>query len=414
MNNSKLTLLNQPSDYAFFIIALLLLFSLSIFKHYQNYTVFTHNEITPVEAMVQNIYEKDEYNVIKFSTDTFTAFTSVSKHKQLQQLDTVKLYLISKQVSFFEYLKGFYTSNIKLYKLEAIKEKRAFVMQHIHTQHNSSSMKELFGALFLALPISKELREVCANYGISHLIAISGFHLGLISLFLYALLYFPYGYVHQRFFPFRNRKLDIALITSVVLLSYLIFTDMVPSLLRAFVMFVLALIFLRSNIKLLSYMTLLLTLLLILSVFPEYLFSLALWFSVAGVFYIFLFMQYFSSLPKTVQFILFNAWIFLAMNPITHAFFGATSFLQLFSPFITVAFTLFYPLVALLHLIGQGDLLDGVLQWSFSIEPHAYMVMTPWWFLMLYVLVSFAAIKSRTLFMALNILMLGFNSWLFY
>lgn len=88
------------------------------------------------------------------------------------------------------------------------------------------------------------------------------------------------------------------IITIITLFCYLFLTNMVPSLLRAFIMFFLAFIFLRSNVKVLSFQTLLITFLIIVTIYPKYIFSISLWFSVTGVFYIFLYIKYFKNLPK--------------------------------------------------------------------------------------------------------------------
>ncbi|MDN5052808.1 ComEC/Rec2 family competence protein, partial [Aliarcobacter butzleri] len=71
-------------------------------------------------------------------------------------------------------------------------------------------------------------------YGIAHVVALSGFHLVVLSFVIYWILYFPYKFFQDRYFPYRNRKLDILLITIAILFYYLILTDIVPSLLRSF------------------------------------------------------------------------------------------------------------------------------------------------------------------------------------
>ena len=66
------------------------------------------------------------------------------------------------------------------------------IFDFIQNQHESSFGKELFLALFIAEPISKELREKVSMWGISHLIAISGYHLSflfLISYFIFSKIY---------------------------------------------------------------------------------------------------------------------------------------------------------------------------------------------------------------------------------
>jgi competence protein ComEC len=50
------------------------------------------------------------------------------------------------------------------------------------------------------------------------------------------------------------------------------------------------------------------------------------------------------------------------MIPISHYFFGNFNEHQLFSPFVSIIFTLFYPLEMFLHLIGEGGVLDEIIK----------------------------------------------------
>jgi competence protein ComEC len=154
--------------------------------------------------------------------------------------------------------------------------------------------------------------------------------------------------------------------------------------------------------------------LVILALFPKYIFSISLWFSVAGVFYIFLYLEYFKNLPKIAQFFLFNAWIYLAMNPITNFFFGTTSYLQLLSSALTLIFTFFYPFVAVLHLLGYGGVFDEYLLKMFQLTPYSSEVLTPWWFFVLYILFSLVSIKKKAVFIVLNGMLVGFTVYIFY
>ena len=257
------------------------------------------------------------------------------------------------------------------------------------------------------------MRDIFAKYGISHLIAISGFHLGVISLVLYFIFNLLYKPIHQKYFPYRNKRFDILIFISLILFSYLLFTNLVPSLLRAFMMFVFGIFLLRNNIKLLSFETLFIIVLIIITLFPKLLFSLSLWFSVAGVFYIFLFIQYFNNLNKYIQLIIFNFWIYLAINPVTHYFFGTTSLEQLYSPLLTLLFTIFYPLTAFLHIIGFGGLFDNILINFLDAQIDSSELFTPLWFFTIYLFFSFTAILYKYSFYLLNILFILFSSYLY-
>lgn len=283
----------------------------------------------------------------------------------------------------------------------------------IYSQHINDDISSLYSALFLAINVNEQIRQLCSNFGISHLVAISGFHLGVISFVLYFLISLLYSPIHQKYFPYRNKRFDLLIVISIILFSYLLFVDLVPSLLRSFVMFIFGLFLLRNNIKILSFETLLIIVLIIIALFPKLLFSISLWFSVAGVFYIYLFLHYFKNLNKYFQFILFNFWIYFAMNPIVHYFFGTTSLEQLYSPIITLIFTLFYPLAAALHILNIGNLLDSLLELLLSYEVQTKEVFTPLWLFISYIIISLFSIFSKKAFVVLNILFLLFGLYLF-
>ena len=257
------------------------------------------------------------------------------------------------------------------------------------------------------------MRDFFANLGISHLIAISGFHLAVLSFCLYFILHLLYAPIHQKYYPYRNKRFDILIVTACCLFAYVLLTGVVPSLFRAFIMFVLGFYFLRCNIKLLSFDTLFMTLLIILALFPSFIFSLSLWFSVIGVFYIFLFLHYFQNLPKVWMLLFFNVWIFASFNPIVHFFFANTSYEQLLSPLLTLLFTLFYPLELFIHFVGLGFLLDEYLVKLLAYKINSFELYTPLWFFLVYVIISLLSIIKKEAFITLNFLLIGFNIYLY-
>ncbi len=414
MEKSNIKLLATLNEWLIFLSFLSFILVLNLKHHYDNFQLFKQNELFQTSALVMNVYPKEEYFVLKLQTSTFEFYTSSSVVTPFKQFDEILITIVTSKTTFLEYLQGFYAPTINTYKTQHLDNIKTKLSDYISSQHEHKLFQELYNALFFAIPISKELRNICANFGISHLIAISGFHLGVIAFVVYWLSYFPYSYFHTRYFSYRNKKYDILLFTALLLLAYLLFTSLVPSLLRAFVMFSLGLFLLRNHISIFSFETLLVTVLLTLAFFPKYIFSISLWFSVAGVFYIFLFLEYFKHLPKIGQFFLFNAWIYLAMNPITNFFFGTTSYLQLSSSLLTLLFTFFYPVVAFLHLIGLGNLFDEYLLKMFELEAYSSEVLTPFWFFCMYVLFSLLAVKKKAFFIGLNILLVGFTCYIFY
>ena len=386
---------------------------INILLEYSKYLEFIDEEVFETKVGVLNIYQKDDFDILKLKTSNFEFFTSIPKNQEIKKFDLLNILIVSRNIDFIDYLKGFYTKTIyfdELQKKQTFKDK---IIKNIENIHQDEKIIELFNALFLAVPVSKELRDVITAYGIAHVVALSGFHLVVLSFVIYWILYFPYKFFQDRYFPYRNRKLDILLITIAILFYYLILTDIVPSLLRSFVMFCLGIYLLRSNIKILSYMTLFYTFLIVITFYPKYIFSIGFWFSIFAVFYIYLFIQYFKNYNKWLLFIFFNIWMFLIFNPIVHYYFPQTSYEQFYSIPITIFFNFFYPAEIFAHIFGFSNYFDKYLKIFIEYKIYVYEVFTPLYFYILYLLVSFLSIWSKKAFIMLNILMIGFNSYLY-
>ncbi|WP_151951946.1 ComEC/Rec2 family competence protein [Aliarcobacter butzleri] len=386
---------------------------INILLEYGKYLEFIDEEVFETKVEVLNIYEKDDFDILKLKSSNFEFFTNMPKNEEIKRFDLLNILIVSRNIDFIDYLKGFYTKTIyfdELQKEQTFKDK---IIKNIENNHQDEKIIELFNALFLAVPVSKELRDVITAYGIAHVVALSGFHLVVLSFVIYWLLYFPYKFFQDRYFPYRNRKLDILLITTAILFYYLILTDIVPSLLRAFVMFCLGIYLLRSNIKILSYMTLFYTFLIVIAFYPKYIFSIGFWFSIFAVFYIYLFIQYFKNYNKCLLFIFFNIWMFLIFNPIVHYYFPQTSYEQFYSIPITIFFNFFYPAEIFAHIFGFSNYFDEYLKIFIEHKIYVYEVFTPLYFYILYLFVSFLSIWSKKAFILLNLLMIGFNIYLF-
>ncbi|MBP7225360.1 MAG: ComEC/Rec2 family competence protein [Aliarcobacter sp.] len=401
----------KPQHKLLLVLIIILLINISI--EYSKYQELIDDEVYETKVKVLNIYPKKDYNILRLSASNFDFFTNIDKSESVEKLDILNILILSKNISFLDYLKGFYAKSIIFKKIEKQSGFKDEIIKKIDSNHEDNITKELFQALFLAIPISKELRDICTNYGISHLIALSGFHLGVLSFVIYWIFYFPYTYLHKKYFLYRNKKYDLLLVSISFLFFYLILTNVVPSLLRAFVMFVFAIFLLRYNIKLFSYTTLFIVFLIVISLFPKYFFSLGFWFSIIAVFYIFLFLQYFSKLNKYLQIVLFNLWMFLIFNPIVHFYFPQTSYEQFLSPLITILFTFFYPFEIFAHIFDFAIYFDGFIKKFLYWDMYVYNVETPFYFFIVYLMFSLASIFYKKAFWVLNILMIIFNLYLY-
>ena len=404
-------IISKPQHKLLLVLITILLINISI--EYSKYQELIDDEVYETKVKVLNIYPKKDYNILRLSASNFDFFTNIDKSESVEKLDILNILILSKNISFLDYLKGFYAKSIIFKKIEKQSGFKDEIIKKIDSNHEDNITKELFQALFLAIPISKELRDICTNYGISHLIALSGFHLGVLSFVIYWIFYFPYTYLHKKYFLYRNKKYDLLLISISFLFFYLILTNVVPSLLRAFVMFVFAIFLLRYNIKLFSYTTLFIVFLIVISLFPKYFFSLGFWFSIIAVFYIFLFLQYFSKLNKYLQIVLFNLWMFLIFNPIVHFYFPQTSYEQFLSPLITILFTFFYPFEIFAHIFDFAIYFDGFIKKFLYWDMYVYNVETPFYFFIVYLMFSLASIFYKKAFWVLNILMIIFNLYLY-
>ncbi len=396
-----------------FILLLIIIFFINLSIEYNKYLDLTYEEIYETKAEVINIYEKPTYKILRLKADDFEFFTNIANEDNIKKNDLIKILFISKDISFFDYLKGFYTKTINYTFLEKEETFKNKIIEKIESNHKEPLIKELFLAMFLATSISIELRDICTNYAITHLIALSGFHLVVISFLIYWIFYFPYSFFHTKFFPYRNKKFDLLLISVLFLFYYLILTNIVPSLLRAFVMFVLGIFLLRSNIKIISFETLFFAGLISLCLFPSFIFSIGFWFSILAVLYIFLFLKYFKKLNKYFQIVFFNFWMFLVFNPIVHYFFPQTAYEQFISIILSIVFAPFFIFEIFAHIFDFAIYFDSFVSDFLAYKITSFEVKTPFYFFIIYLSVSFASIFYKKAFLILNILMILFNLYLY-
>jgi competence protein ComEC len=165
------------------------------------------------------------------------------------------------------------------------------------------------------------------------------------------------------------------------------------------------------GIELLSFTFLAVCVVMLAALFPALIFSIGFWLSVSGVFFIYLFLAWTQEWPKWAVFVTLNLWVYLAMLPVVHLFFGTFTLYQGISPLLTVLFTLFYPIAMLLHALGFGGMTDGMvmrlLQWPPA--DAAADVSTPLWFLAPFLLLAFAAVRwRRALYVQAGLMLLLF------
>ncbi len=409
----KIVLFETKKERFIFLLLFFILFCLNLSFKFAEYNNLTKSPYVKMSAEVLAIYPKitkrgKKYNLLKLKTTNGIKFFGISWKRVDKDLlsKKVSLKLKTKNITFFTYLKGFFAPVYGLKVIDAPKREKEKLLELIKNQHKSPLLKELFGALFLGGSVSKDLRKRVQNVGISHLIAISGFHLSVLLGLFYLMLTPVYRFFQDKFFPYRSLKLDLMIASIFLLLGYLYLVGFLPSLVRAFTMVLIGYFLYIRHIKILSFETLFVTIVILLALFPALLFSMSFWFSVAGVFYIFLFLHHFSFLKKWQIFIFINFWVFFMMLPVVHLIFYQFTPYQLLSPFITIGFILFYPIELFLHLINEGYMLDPYVLKLLSLEVKTTFAKTPFWFSVLFLFVSLVSIYKK-LFLYFLILLDG-------
>ncbi len=402
----RLDLFEERRDYLEFAVFILAILLVSLSLEFYHYTQLKKHKTAIIKAHILNEYtkttSKKSYKVIKLQSEhgaTFYTTASVRFHSVKNSDAVIKIW--TSKLNFPSYLKGFYTKGwfLKTTKHHSIRDELAKKLQ---TLHKEADIARIYAALYLAKPLTYELYKRFSALGISHLFAISGFHLGILSSVILFLLYWLYKLPHKRYFPYRNIQRDIFIAAAIVLFGYVYFLGSPPSLVRAYAMLIVGFILYDRGFEVVSIQTLFVTAVLLIALFPRLFFSLGFWLSVAGVYYILLFLIHFKDLPIWKQFLLIPIWVYLAMLPLSLYIFNSFSLWHPVSILFSILFTLFYPLSLVLHLIGFGDLLDPLLSWIVHTPLKVYKVTLPPWFIIPYALLSLAALKDKKLFYSLG------------
>jgi competence protein ComEC len=397
----RLDLFDNRKEIAFFGLFIAFIFAINLFFKYQTYQNLTSSKFNNTKATILNQYQKvskkgKPYYVLRLKSDDGYKFITTN-YEDIRDLKnrSVRVGIITDKISFLDFLKGFYAPTFDIELLEYQDSIREKVATFIKEQHKDKLMGELFSALFLATPISKDLREKISIFGVSHLVAISGYHLGFLYGVLMVVLAFFYKFFQDRYFPYRNRVFDLSIIIISLLFLYAYFLDFTPSILRSFTMMAFGFLLYVRHIKIFSFEVLAVVVLFLIALDPSLCFSVGFWFSVSGIYYIYLFIHHFSDLNRWLILVLINIWVFTLMAPIVHYIFANFSFWQLLSPVLSLAFAIFYPVELLLHIAGVGGIFDGLLLKMFEIDVDFIEIKTPLWFLISYIVLSLLAIFNR-------------------
>jgi competence protein ComEC len=401
------------------ILFLLALLSIRLSFIYSEYQIFIAKPFYFTYVDVLQQYKKEKkakrYTILRVHSSELDLdfFTKTYKHENL--LDKkVRLKLFpNKDMSFWDYLGTSFISS----KVNRVMDKpdsfKSSILGMIESQHQEPMIASFYQAIFLATPLQKRLREQISKLGISHLIALSGLHLAILWGVLFFLLRPLYRIFQQHYFPYRFDLIDVGFLVLIILGWFVWFVDSPASLLRSYSMMVVGWIILVLGVELISFSFLAMIVMLLLLLFPKMLLSLAFWFSVLGVFYIFLIIQRFSEVNRFWMMLIISFGIFVLMSPIIHIVFPMTTTLQLYSPLLSLGFSLFYPVSIFFHLIGVGGVFDGWLLELFMLDSEVLNREIDMVVGVGYLLLSIGAIYFRKLFYLLFLVAFSFMGWMF-
>lgn len=270
-----------------------------------------------------------------------TGKTEVPKPNTNFFLFNYKNYLLSKNIKI----------TFKAEKIEIIKNNKQFkykIINKLNKKINNYKSKKYMQSLILGNNIiDEEIKESYQKNGISHLLAISGMHILILSGTLLFIL---------------NKILKNQNISYIVIILFLIIymsiTNFTPSIVRAILMFIVMTIKKQLNLKIESKMVLILIFCVFLLINPNYIYNLGFLLSFITSFYIMLFNKITKQYnTKSQKSFVISLIAFLASSPIIiNNFFS----LNLLSPLINLVLAplisdLIYPLSLISLVIKPAD-----------------------------------------------------------
>ncbi|WP_165524305.1 ComEC/Rec2 family competence protein [Helicobacter pylori] len=409
-------LLATPKEYLWCGVFLSLLLAINLYLEYLNYQKFDFSKPTSLNAQILLQYPKTKdqktYFVLKLQSKNMIFYTTIKEPLKDLQYRHAQFFGRIKSCSFLESLKScfFQTYSFSLTRKQDFK---SHLRHSIDNAHSNALVGNLYRALFIGDSLNKDLRDRANALGINHLLAISGFHLGILSMSVYFLFSLFYTPLQKRYFPYRNAFYDIGVLVWVFLLGYLLLLDFLPSFFRAFLMGLLGFLACFFGVRLLSFKLLVLACCIAIALLPKLLFSVGFLLSVCGVWYIFLFLKHTqiffktsSFLRRSFQVISLSALVFLNMLIIAHAFFPMFSPYQLFSIPLGLIFIVFFPLSLFLHAVGLGSLLDNILSMPLTIPTIS--VPSPLWLLGVHLCLTILSARFFKVYLSMNVLSMGF------
>lgn len=416
-------LFDSTKQWSIFFGILFVIFCINIYIKFSEFKHFLSEPQPYITAVVNRVFiSKNGMKFISIDSDGLRITTRISKAEKYKPGDIIGLEIYTINAGFLRYLSGkLYLDSTRRHKLNQahlsqpspIKRLSNSLASAISNQHSDKTIGELYKTLFLAIAPDKDIRQASSLNGSAHLLAISGYHLGVLSALLYAIFLPVYRFFSDKFFPWRDARVDVGVLVFGLLGAYFCILDDAPSFLRALVMALVAFLCLIRGIYIFSFKTLFVCAGLCVSLCPRLLFSTGFCLSLLGVWLIFVFFKHFKPKGYIKGALYLNLYLFFTMLPVIGFLFGSFSFQQIFGVGLSLVFGIFYPLALLLHLLGVGDLLDDVVRYALWLRVFAEhsVSISPLVFWCYIALVVIGA-KSRAVGLVLPVI--GASFWLGY
>ncbi|MCR8678329.1 MULTISPECIES: ComEC/Rec2 family competence protein [Campylobacter] len=400
-------------QFSLFVAICMVIFALNFYLEFRNYEKFRSSPYSFIKASLlfsdKRQGKSGDYYILQFKSDKFIFYT---RSKDLPKCSSCEVGVITKNLKFKDYITSrFFLPSFKISDFDEPKSLTNRLKESIINQHTSTKIQELYSALYLATPMSKELRQNVTNWGIAHIIAISGFHLSVIFIFIFFISNFTIKPLQDRYFPYINLRFYISLILFILMGFYLYILDFTPSFLRSYIMGVVGFLLLSRGLKVFSFGNLILSILIGLAFSVELLFSIGFYFSCFGVYFIFLYIYHFGNKEDLSSYkrifihtLALEIFVFLAMNIPVYYFFPTVSWYQLSVIPLAYVFIIFYPLSLFLHLIGCGGIFDEWVLKFIEFAPSQGRANVDLWQFIAYNILALLAIYKKQIMILLALL----------
>jgi len=187
MQLEKPKLFPEKKTFIWVMVALVAVILIRLFFEYQSYQNFISKPFyyTHSKVLSQSIKTKQNktYKVLKLRSDEGLTFYTSSYKKETFTGKRLRMQIFpSDKITFAGYLGTFYVKS-RIKNVEALPfTLKDDLLEKVASQHQEVSLQTFYNAIFFATPLQKELREKISMLGVSHLVALSGFHLGILGI----------------------------------------------------------------------------------------------------------------------------------------------------------------------------------------------------------------------------------------